>query len=190
MSNNTENKSMNDSTEELSLDEPIIKYITLRSNDKQEFKVDSKYLVLSKLCKNILEDDKEANDIDLDVRSKELSAILDYIINVRKGVHTIIGFSDTVWDDNYDFEAKENYKTPDYKSPHVINPDLSVQLSHLPDDVKFIEKYTKMDDLNQLLLATNYLGISSLLELTNMKIASKIMLTNTDQELEDLLYNL
>jgi hypothetical protein len=190
MSNQTENKSNNDSSEVLGLDEPTIKYITLRSNDKQEFKVDSKYMLLSKLCKSTLEDDKEATEIDLDVRSKELSAVIDYIVNVRKGKHTVIGFSDTVWDDNYDFEAKENYKTPDYKSPHVINPDLSVQLSNLPDDVKFIENYVKMDDLNHLMLAANYLGISSLLELVNMKIASKIMLTKTHEELEDLLYNL
>ena len=119
--------------------------IKLQSKDGKEFEISKKAAELSELLKGTMNDYPDDNSIPLtDVDEKTTEKILEYLTHF-------------------------NGQSP----PEIDKPLTSTDLKNVTDEWSFnyIDKFN-MDDLVNLTVAANFMGINSLLDLCCAKIAS------------------
>lgn len=164
-------------------DEP--EFIVLKTLDGKSFNIRKDYLNLCTVWKIAFEDDRDSRELLIDnIDSQTLENIVRYL-ELRKGIDVKIGLSDT----EYLAPKVKNKIKNERKYSHIIQSKNMIE--NLPDnesEVKYIDSISKGDELNNLLKASNSLGIYSLLHLCAMKVAS--LIKNVDpSEIRDVLMN-
>ncbi len=124
--------------------------VILVSSDNINFKINRRYVVLSKLLSVLTNNDKESRQFEISVQSKTLEKIVEYL-NYHKG------------------------EQPRLITRPLINSDLSKVVCEW--DNKFIESISSDSDKNfifELIVGANYMDIHNLLELGCAKVAVSI----------------
>lgn len=165
------------------LDEP--EFILLKTPDGSIFNIRKDYLSLCSVWKSALEDDKHCIELLIDnIDTRTLENIIRYL-QLRKGVDVTIGLSDSEY-----LHPKEKIRVKnERKYSHRIQSKNMIE--NLPDneeEVKYIDSIQKGEELNNLIRASNQLGIYSLLHLCAMKIATLIKGVEPE-EVKDTLEN-
>ena len=152
--------------------------ITLITKDNFRVKLPTEYLMISDLCKVALNEDKNTNEIEVNVTEKIMHYIIQYI-NIRKGKEIRIGYSH-LSNMNKKEKLEEIKRLNDFGISYKCR-SAKMEENLLPCDgydykqeIDFINQFNHNNASDLLLLAesANYLAIHSLLALCMIKIKS------------------